>query len=178
MLQLTALRTLTAFVLVTGLALAGCSHSGAQSPAVTAVGSKASSKTLTAAQVADALRNAGVPLTVTKAYTAADDPNHLLGRPGGYASKVAFSDARVSAADVDFRAPDALERGGSVEVFPAPGEATARMKGVQAVLQGASGVLGSEYDYVSGPVLVRVSGLLTPDQAQVYQRALAAVAIG
>jgi hypothetical protein len=33
-------------------------------------------------------------------------------------------------------------------------------------------MLGTEYDYVSGSVLLRLSQVLTPDQAAAYKKAL------
>lgn len=45
---------------------------------------------MTAAEVTTALAAKGLPLTMTKDFTAADDPNSLLGRPGQYTSKTAF----------------------------------------------------------------------------------------
>lgn len=126
-----------------------------------------------AEQVADALRQAGVPLTVTLVYTADNDPNNLLGRPGGYTSKVAFTDSRIDPAEVNDPAPDAIDRGGSVEVYPDATAAAARKEYIQKILQGAGGVLGTEYDYLSGGVVLRVTGKLTPDEAGVYETALA-----
>jgi hypothetical protein len=51
-------------------------------------------------------------------YTAEDDPNHLLGRPNGYASKVSFTDSRVDQKLLEGQRPDAIDAGGSVEVYP------------------------------------------------------------
>jgi hypothetical protein len=34
------------------------------------------------------------------------------------------------------------------------------------------GILGTEYDYLAGPVLVRVAGVLTPAQAAQYGAAI------
>ncbi|WP_261554052.1 PGRS family protein [Frankia tisae] len=161
-----------AFVVV----LAGCGGGDAVSAPVTgaaaAPGTHAGA--LTAGQVAIALGREGAPLTSVTVYTAESDPKKLLGRPGGYTSKATFSDTRISPAGLDEgSAPDAVDRGGVVEVFPTAEGATARAKFIQATLQGAQGVLGSEYDYTAGPVLVRVTGTLTPAQAAVYERATA-----
>ncbi len=159
------------------VALAGCGGGDAGSAPATGtsrVASTEQAKALTAEQVANVLRSAGAPLTVTLVYTAESDPNKLLGRPGGYTSKIAFSDSRIPPAELgEGVAPDAIERGGSVEVYPTRAGAAARAQFIQAALQGAQGVLGSEYDYTAGPVLVRVTGTLTPAQAGVYQRATA-----
>lgn len=111
-------------------------------------------------------------LRLTKTFTEADDPNHLLGRPGGYLSKTAFTDTRVPAeqAPTEF----STERGGGVEVFGDEAAAKTRMDKIQGIAKGAGGLI-SEYDYVKGVVLVRVSSLLTPEQAKEYEAALATI---
>ncbi len=161
------------------LGLAGCGGSDAAStPAAPATGAAAAPTTRagtpTAEQVVNALRTAGAPLTTVTVYTGESDPKHLLGRPGGYASKATFSDSRIPASELaEGLAPDDVDHGGVVEVFPTAQEATARSTFIQATLRGAQGVLGTEYDYQAGPVLVRVTGKLSPAQAAVYQRATA-----
>jgi hypothetical protein len=99
-----------------------------------------------------------------------DDPNRLLGRPNGYTSKIAFADSRISKADTDGTQKDAIERGGSIEVFPDADLAKGRAEYVQGVLKSSG--LGAEYDYLQGPVLVRVTGNLSPGKARDYERAL------
>jgi hypothetical protein len=99
--------------------------------------------------------------------TAANDPNHLLGRPNQYTSKVTFTDTRINAADVSGTDKGALERGGAIEVFAAPSDAKARADYIHTVTKSMSAL--AEYDYVHGTVLVRVSHYLTPDQAAEYK---------
>ena len=41
-----------------------------------------------------------------------------------------------------------------------------------AALKAANGVLGTEYDYLKGPVLLRVTGQIKPSSAKAYQAAL------
>jgi len=103
-------------------------------------------------------------------YDAANDPNDLLGRPGGYTSKVAFADSRVPAEDVASEDADALKRGGSIEVFPDAAAAKARSDYIQSIVQGAT-MLGTEYHYLDGGALLRVSGILTPEEAATYETA-------
>lgn len=105
-----------------------------------------------------------------KTYNEDNDPNKLLGRPNGYTSKIAFADSRLAKEDIAGTAKDAIERGGSVEVFPDAELARGRADYIQGILK--SGGLGSEYDYQSGPVLVRVTGNLSPSKAKEYQQAL------
>jgi hypothetical protein len=101
--------------------------------------------------------------------TAADDPDHLLGRPGEYTSKVEFADLRITG-----EAGQGVTAGGSVEVFADHAGAVRRARYIQALVQAAP-VLGAEYDYIAGDVLLRVSGQLTPAQARRYKRTLAAI---
>jgi hypothetical protein len=124
---------------------------------------------MTAKQVTAALMRAGLPLTSVTAYTAADDPNHLLGRPGQYISKTEFADTRIHG-----QTANSIASGGSVEVFPTANEATAWARYIQRIVQAAP-VLGVEYDYVVGGMLLRLSGQLTPKEASEYASALAKI---
>jgi hypothetical protein len=108
--------------------------------------------------------------SLVKVYTEDDDPNKLLGRPNGYTSKIAFADSRISKADTDGTDKDAIERGGSIEVFPDAELPKGRAQYIQGVLKNSG--LGAEYDYLRGPVLVRVTGNFSPSKAQAYERAL------
>ena len=128
----------------------------------------------TAESVTKALGAKVSTMQFTKTFTADDAPNHLLGRPNGYLSKTAFADSRVPADQVP-EAETATERGGGVEVFSDEAAAKARMDDIQAKLKSLGGLMAQEYDYVKGGVLVRVSGLLTPEQAKEYESALAAI---
>jgi outer membrane murein-binding lipoprotein Lpp len=183
--------TLTCAV-VFGCLLAGCSQSsktatGLQtsqatvSAVVAAVaasgshpGASASPALHTAESLVTALKAAGVPLSGMVVYTAETDPNHKLGRPGGYLSKAAFADTRVARSEVRDTSAGSVELGGGVEVFPTSAGAQARARYIQGALQGAQ-MLGSEYDYVAGGVLLRLSGLLTPAQAEKSAASLSSV---
>ncbi|MGW7446638.1 hypothetical protein [Kitasatospora sp. NPDC054795] len=107
-----------------------------------------------------------------RSVTAEDDPNHLLGRPGQYTSKVTFTDSRVKEADVEGEDADAVARGGAVEVFATEADAKARAQYIQGIVKSLPAAL--EYDYVRGTVLIRVSKLLTPEQANGYKAAIGA----
>jgi hypothetical protein len=65
---------------------------------------------------------------------------------------------------------DAIERGGSIEVFPDAELAKGRALYIQGVLKNSG--LGAEYDYLRGPVLMRVTGNLSPSKARDYESAL------
>ncbi|MEU7058210.1 hypothetical protein [Streptomyces sp. NPDC046197] len=99
--------------------------------------------------------------------TADNDPNHLLGRPNQYTSKITFADSRIAATDVEGTDKGDVDRGGAIEAFASPADAQARAKYIQAVTKALSAL--SEYDYVHGTILVRVSHYLTPKQAAEYK---------
>jgi hypothetical protein len=122
---------------------------------------------MTAAQVYRSLVSDGLPLSGLIVYTAATDPNHLLGRPTGYTSKCAWVDSRIAASDVTGLVKGDPSRGGSVEVSPTAAGAVARAKEI-LTLEKALPILGSEYDYLDGGVLIRWSQYLTPTQAAAY----------
>ncbi|MFE4549664.1 hypothetical protein [Streptomyces sp. NPDC056785] len=107
--------------------------------------------------------------TLSGTVTAENDPNKLLGRPNQYTSKITFTDSQISADDVTGTDRGDVSRGGAIEVFGSPADAVARAKYIQAVTKGMPAL--SEYDYVHGTVVVRVSHYLTPKQAAVYESA-------
>ncbi|MGW8330568.1 hypothetical protein ACWGLE_22070 [Streptomyces sp. NPDC055897] len=101
--------------------------------------------------------------------TAENDSNHLLGRPNQYTSKITFTDIRIKATDTQGLKADDVQRGGSIETFTNNDDATTRAKYIQAVTKNVPAL--TEYDYVHGPHLIRVSQLLTPAQAKEYDTA-------
>ncbi|PWK64268.1 hypothetical protein BCL76_116130 [Streptomyces sp. CG 926] len=103
--------------------------------------------------------------------TAENDPNHFLGRPHQYTSKITFTDGRIPADQTEGNKPGDVELGGSIEVFPNAADAKARHDYIQAVTKGVPDL--TEYDYLHGVTLVRVSRLLTPAQAADYEKAVA-----
>jgi hypothetical protein len=124
----------------------------------------------TAETVEAYLATKGLPIYGVIAYTAATDPNHLLGRPTGYLSKVAWQDNRIDQTDQSSD-PGGVEWGGGIEVFSTAAQATTRATYLNTVLS-ADPALGSEYDYLLGPILLRVSGTFTPTTAATYGDAL------
>lgn len=156
-----------AAVLAALLTLAACSSSAPPSPAGPAVTAAPAATAVTAASTLTRLQHAGLPVKQAAVYRAADDPNHLLGRPGGYTSKVAFVDTRLTDPGGQ---PGDVVNGGGIEVFASTGDATARDKYVSGIAKSVAFL--SEYDYQSGRVLLRLSHLLTPTQAAAYQHAL------
>jgi len=110
----------------------------------------------------------GVPTTVAFTYTAENDPNKLLGRQGGYASKVSLQDGRLpKVTDFLGESSSSIDGGAAIECYPSSSGAQDRyqeLKGFQG------GLLGDGYDYVSGSCVLRLTKDLTPTQADQYQR--------
>lgn len=155
----------TAVALLAGLTLAGCSSNSDDGS------SEAKSTSHTQDASTDyATLHAAVPTSkLTVVVTAANDGNHLLGRPHEYTSAIKFSDSRIKASDVDGLDKDDVTRGGGIEVFTSHDDAQTRANYIQTVTKGMPAL--SEYDYVSGDAVIRVSHLLTPAQAAGYKTA-------
>jgi hypothetical protein len=117
------------------------------------------------AQVVAALKSEDLPIGTYRVYTAANDPNKLLGRPGQYVGKLNFHDKRLPKS-----ADYSTDSGGSVEVFKTRADAKRRLQYVAAITQ--SSPLFTEYQYLEGLILLRVAGDLTPGQARRYGAAL------
>jgi hypothetical protein len=131
---------------------------------------------LNAQQVVTQLAQHIPTVTPSGVYTADTDPNHLLGRPGGYLSKASFTDTRISSPSLAGDPAGAVERGGSVETYADAAEARNRMVYIQGIAK--SNPMFGEYDYTAGPSLIRVSRLLTPQQAADYQSAAQRITAG
>ena len=113
------------------------------------------------------LSAAGLPVGESITYTAETDPNNLLGRPNGYEGKINFRDTRLMVERVtEFDTGD----GGSLEFFPSAAGATSRKDYIQSL--GKASPLFTEYDYVNGRILLRLSARLTPAQAAEYEKVL------
>lgn len=170
-------RTLTLSVISCAalLALVGCSSgtassdsapSGATTTVTTATAAPAA---LNATQIMAKLAALVPQAKQTVVVTAANDGNHLLGRPNEYTSKVDFSDSGVPASDAQGDTAGDVDFGGSIEVFPNATLAATRIKYIQAVTASIPAL--SEYDYQAGTAVIRVSHYLTPAQAADYQKA-------
>ncbi|MER7768709.1 hypothetical protein [Kitasatospora sp. NPDC096140] len=176
----TALTILAATALATTAACSSSSTSDkAAAPAPTTAAAAPQSSTAAAvpsapggapaaeSDAASVLAKIAAAVTTVKAggqVTAESDPNHLLGRPGQYTSKMTFTDSRIKAADVEGEAADSVARGGAIEVFATEADAKTRAAYIQGIVKGMPALM--EYDYAKGPVVVRVSKYLTPDQAK------------
>jgi hypothetical protein len=124
----------------------------------------------TASSVVTYLQAKGLPISGLIAYDASTDPNHLLGRPNGYLSKVAWQDTRIPQT-YQADSPGAVEWGGGIEVYSTAQGAQNRASYMSSIEQ-ADPIVGTEYDYVLGPIVLRISGTFTPTTAQTYGTAL------
>lgn len=168
---------LTAAAVLATITLAGCSSSKTTAPAAAPPAASkpaaGDAKTVTL-KLATAIPT--VKLTVT--YDGTTDPNQRLGRPHQYLSKTAFDDSRVSgtskaAEEAGSSGRDSICYGGTVEVFATVEDAQAWAKSVGAVTQALSGLEAPDYIYQHGKTVVRVSNLLTAEQAAAYDKAVA-----
>lgn len=149
-------------VLCAALLAAGCGSSAAASTTGTTTASHhQGAAAMTAEQITAAMQRAGFETGKVTAYTAASDPDHLLGRQGGYVSKTEW--------DLPDGSFDAIE------VYPNAAGATKRTVYLSLF---TGGLLGDGYDYQSGPDILRLSKALTPTQAVLaYSDFLTAVGV-
>lgn len=148
------------FAVAAAAVVGGCGGSGSSS-------SGATKPKTTAIAVLRSLKSGGLPIGGYINYTAANDGNHLLGRPGQYVSKVNFRDKRLEAwPDFDSNG------GGTIETFASEDDAKKRYDYVHTISSSSS--LFAEYEYRDGTVLLRLSHYLTPNQAAEYERAFKA----
>jgi hypothetical protein len=157
------------------LALAACSSTANNStqPATAAakpVVATPAPAPLDAKAVLDKLTAAGLPMSNGAVQDENTDPNNLIGRPNGYTSRASFD---VPGGDPDAEKYD-TSRGGVIEVFGDAAAAKIRADYI-ANLQKASPILGTEYHYLRGSVLVRISGKVKPSVAAGFQTTVAAL---
>jgi hypothetical protein len=97
--------------------------------------------------------------------TEDNDPNDLIGRPNGYVKAAVIYDPRIPECDN----PE-VSCGATVEVFADESAAKRRSDYIQGLMEEAP-ILGSEYHYLDGATLLRVSGDLDPSAAEEYEAA-------
>lgn len=161
--------------LVLAVALSACSASSTettQSPttAPSTAAPTSAAPTTGAAPTPDAVQAVLTKAGATNylAATAENDENHMLGRPGGYTARVAFE---LPGGDLTAK-KGAIERGGGFEIWPDAVGAQKRHEYITTTLA-ANPILGTEYDYLAGTVLVRVTGKVTPANAKKVEDAVA-----
>jgi len=96
--------------------------------------------------------------------TEDNDPNDLIGRPYGYDHAAVFVDSRLECG------PPGVDCGAFLEVWGDAEEAKHRSEYIQALQKGAP-MLGTEFHYLDGPMLLRVNGELGPSAADEYEQA-------
>ncbi|MEO8287251.1 MAG: hypothetical protein ABI670_12575 [Chloroflexota bacterium] len=132
-------------------------------PTETSVGQPTS---LSDSALIELLKLAGLPIGETVVYTAETDPNKLLGRPNQYIAKASWHDTRLGA-PANPTEPEVSD-GGGLEIYIDADGAKSRMDYIQEL--GKKLPLAVEYDYVNGPILLRLSKELTPAQAKEYEQ--------
>ena len=104
------------------------------------------------------MKNAGAELEVTTVYTAENDLNNLLGRPGEYTGKADFSVGGVTK--------------NTIETFASSEDCEARYAYLSKYADASLGPYGLEqYMYKSAFAILRISYDVTPDDAAEYEAA-------
>ncbi len=150
-----SIKRITIFLMVTLLlfALIGCSSG---------TGSNVSNKPkpkpkITAQYIVDTLKTKeGNYMTNITVVTAENDENKLLGRPNQYVQKITWKDSRSKDSNVDC----------SVEFFNNKEDATARKTYIQNIIK--SMPMLTQYIEQNNKALLRIDGVLTPDQSKEY----------
>lgn len=101
-----------------------------------------------------------LPMKNAVIYDERTDPNHLLGRPGGYTDKMNFTDARITEKR-DFC---------TIEVFANNADALRRKTYTEQI--GNTAPMFSSYYFLHRNVLVRIDKQLPPSDAEAYRIAL------
>lgn len=132
----------------------------------TNISSESAAKQLSAEEIANELKEAGLPIDNIIVYTEDDDPNELLGRPNQYISKVNFADTTVEQGN-----DEGNPVGGSVETFNNADDLNARKEYCEQISKKISAF--SQYYYVNGNYLLRIDHDVTPSNAKKYESAFA-----
>lgn len=119
--------------------------------------------------VADSLKVQISEISAVVQVTEANDSNDLIGRPGKYDAATFMKDSRLTCSASELKDLD-TSCGAKLERWPSQAAAQARADFIQKALE-AMPILGTEYDYVRGGLLLRVAGDLKPSQAKEYQQA-------
>ena len=96
--------------------------------------------------------------------TEETDDNNMMGRPGGYTSKVFFFDNRYEGEGME------PSEQNTIEVFPSEEDATRRREYIEGVTEGMP--MFTQYMIQSGPVLMRLDKVMKPGEAKEYEAAL------
>lgn len=130
-------------------------------PTVTGTGAYSN---LAVNRIVAGLRSHGLESQLTDiiVFSAETDPAHVLGEPGHYVARAAFTDSTLPPAA---RSQHSFARGGTVEVFTSAGAARAGATDARDRLPG-------ERDLVSGAVVLRMSPRAPSTLVEKYRTAL------
>lgn len=119
----------------------------------------------TALSIIQALQRDGQPIGAYEDYNLYTDPNGLMGRTGGYTSKVNFQDTRLERLETaDFAVSD----GGSVEFFTSSKDLQARVQYLDH-LQQTDPDFEIEWMFIRGTALLRLSHRLQIAEGDAYE---------
>lgn len=124
-------------------------------------------KAPTATEIAEAIKAEVPEVRKVVTITEDNDPNDKIGRPNGYTDAAVLFDERAEPEDGE----PTIDQGASLTVWPDAASAADWSEYIQSLLKEADGLLGSEYHYQSGNMLLRVSGSLKPSEAAAYEAA-------
>jgi serine/threonine-protein kinase len=161
-------------VAATCVVACGTDHSGGANARSAAPASSAAVTTspvpVTVQQAAEKIKAAVAEVTSLIAITEDNDANNMIGRVNGYVAAPVLVDSRIT--DGCDTTKPGIDCGAGVEQWPDAAAAAAQKRAdyIKNVLSSAP-ILGTEYQTVSGNLLLRVSGKLKPSAAQVYQTA-------
>ena len=165
--------SISALLLATTIALSGCAATSTEHSSTPESGSTSATPSLTptptptvetAIGAATTLKAAIPEVTQIVQITEANDSNKLIGRPTGYTDAAVIYDSRVSSSDLG------VACGATIEIWPDSAAAEARKAYIQGILKD-SPALGTEYDYVQGSAILRLTGELNPSVATSYEAA-------
>lgn len=122
------------------------------------------------ADLAAALQTSVPDITKVVEITEDNDTNDLIGRPGQY-DQATFLASSELACDGDYNGLS-VDCGAKLERWGSADDAKARMDDIQKKLKDYG--LGSEWDYLAGRILLRVSGAIEPSLAAEYEKAFSA----
>ncbi len=174
-----------ALLALLGFAATGCGDDGGNSPAAASPSAGAAATgtprpaaapatptprtgPMTAEAVLEAMQARKLQIGENASYSETNDPDHLLGQPHQYTSRVNFADIRIRPLTTEYIY---VRDGGSIEAFASEDDARARHEAVAAADPGPR-------TYIEGALVLRITDALTDEQAAEYERAFRAVVRG
>ena len=114
--------------------------------------------------IADALAEEVDSAYDVQKVTVKNDPNDLIGRPGSYTSAAYIYDENSESYDTGLT----IDNGAKIEVFKTERDARSRYNYLRDTIRD-NPILGAEYTYIEGPVLLRVAQDVPPKVARKYR---------